>query len=70
MRVHALSTGTVRVKDAFINARTRPTRQLRLFEVHVETLERILAHGREHATVYLPTHDPESAQRLAGNTLL
>ena len=39
-------------------------------KVHVQTLERILAHGREHATVYLPSHDPESAQRLAGNTVL
>ena len=33
-------------------------------KVHVETLDRILAHGREHATVYLPSHDPESAARL------
>ena len=39
-------------------------------KVHVRTLERILAHGRDHPTVYLPSHDPESAARLAGNTLL
>ena len=31
MRIHALSTGTVRVKDSFLFARTGPTRQLRLF---------------------------------------
>lgn len=34
---------------------------------HVQTLETILAHCAEHPTVYLPTHDPESAQRLAGS---
>ena len=33
--------------------------------VHVATLERILAHCAEHPTVYLPSHDPESARRLA-----
>lgn len=31
MHVHALTTGTVRVKDAFLHARSGPTRQLRLF---------------------------------------
>ena len=30
-----------------------------------ETMERILAHARRHPTVYLPSHDPESATRLA-----
>ena len=39
-------------------------------QVHVETLDRILAHGREHPTVYLPAHDPDSAARLASGTLL
>ena len=34
--------------------------------VHVATLERILEHCADHATVYLPSHDPESAARLAG----
>ena len=34
-------------------------------KVHVATLERILAHCSEHPTVYLPSHDPESARRLA-----
>jgi len=33
--------------------------------VHVATLERILAHCEQHATVYLPSHDPESVARLA-----
>ena len=36
-------------------------------KVHVATLERILAHCAEHPTVYLPSHDPESAERLAGS---
>jgi len=36
-------------------------------KVHVATLERILAHCREHPTVYLPSHDPQSAARLAGS---
>lgn len=35
-------------------------------KVHVATLERILAHCAQHPTIYLPSHDPESAQRLAG----
>jgi N-acyl homoserine lactone hydrolase len=34
-------------------------------EVHVATLERILAHCTQHPTIYLPSHDPESAARLA-----
>jgi N-acyl homoserine lactone hydrolase len=38
--------------------------------VSVATMDAILAHGREHPTVYLPAHDPESAARLeAGATL-
>ena len=28
----------------------------------------ILAHASEHPTVYLPSHDPESAARLAART--
>jgi glyoxylase-like metal-dependent hydrolase (beta-lactamase superfamily II) len=35
-------------------------------EVHVATLERILAHCAQHQTIYLPSHDPDSATRLAG----
>jgi glyoxylase-like metal-dependent hydrolase (beta-lactamase superfamily II) len=35
--------------------------------VHVATLERILAHCAEHPTVYLPSHDPDSAERLSGS---
>lgn len=35
-------------------------------KVHVETLDRILEHCRRHPTVYLPSHDPDSAARLAG----
>jgi N-acyl homoserine lactone hydrolase len=38
--------------------------------VHRETMRRILDHAREHATVFLPTHDPESAARLAARTVL
>jgi glyoxylase-like metal-dependent hydrolase (beta-lactamase superfamily II) len=39
-------------------------------KVAVDTFDRILAHGREHPLVYLPSHDPESADRLAGSTVL
>jgi glyoxylase-like metal-dependent hydrolase (beta-lactamase superfamily II) len=39
-------------------------------KVHVETLDRILAHAREHPTVYLPSHDPESVARLQAGTTL
>jgi N-acyl homoserine lactone hydrolase len=35
-------------------------------KVHVATLETILAHCAQHRTVYLPSHDPDSAARLAG----
>jgi len=36
--------------------------------VHVATLETILAHCAQHPTVYLPSHDPDSAARLATGT--
>src|SRR4051794_2002431 len=39
-------------------------------KVHVQTLDRILAHGREHPTVYLPSHDPGSAARLEEREVL
>jgi N-acyl homoserine lactone hydrolase len=35
-------------------------------KAHVATLEVILAHCARHPTIYLPSHDPESAARLAG----
>jgi N-acyl homoserine lactone hydrolase len=35
-------------------------------KVHVATLTRILEHCSQHPTVFLPSHDPESAARLAG----
>jgi N-acyl homoserine lactone hydrolase len=38
--------------------------------VHVATLDRILAHAREHPTVYLPSHDIDSAARLRDGTTL
>src|SRR3954447_380915 len=34
-------------------------------KVHVDTLERILAHAADHPVVFLPSHDPQSAARLA-----
>ncbi len=37
-------------------------------KVHVATLETILAHCAQHPTVYLPSHDPDSAARLAAAT--
>jgi glyoxylase-like metal-dependent hydrolase (beta-lactamase superfamily II) len=39
-------------------------------KVHVATLKKIMAHGEEHPTVFLPSHDPESAARLAGSIVL
>ncbi len=36
-------------------------------QVHVRTLGRILAHCAEHPTVYLPSHDPQSVERLDGS---
>ena len=37
-------------------------------EVHVETLDTILAHCAEHPTVYLPSHDPDSLTRFTSAT--
>jgi N-acyl homoserine lactone hydrolase len=39
-------------------------------KVYVETIDRILAHGREQPTVFLPSHDPESVARLEAGTTL
>jgi N-acyl homoserine lactone hydrolase len=39
-------------------------------KVHVATLERIKAHCEQHPTIYLPSHDPESASRLAGSVVV
>jgi glyoxylase-like metal-dependent hydrolase (beta-lactamase superfamily II) len=38
--------------------------------VSIKTMETILAHAREHPTVYLPSHDPESVARLEAGTTL
>jgi glyoxylase-like metal-dependent hydrolase (beta-lactamase superfamily II) len=38
--------------------------------VSIETMKTILAHAREHPTVYLPSHDPESVARLRDHTTL
>jgi len=38
--------------------------------VHVATLETILEHCAKHPTVYLPSHDPDSAQRLRSSTVV
>jgi glyoxylase-like metal-dependent hydrolase (beta-lactamase superfamily II) len=38
--------------------------------VSVATIDRILAHAREHPTVFLPSHDPDSAARLRDGTTL
>jgi glyoxylase-like metal-dependent hydrolase (beta-lactamase superfamily II) len=37
-------------------------------KVHIATLDAILAHCARHPTVYLPSHDPGSAARLAAAT--
>jgi glyoxylase-like metal-dependent hydrolase (beta-lactamase superfamily II) len=36
--------------------------------VQVATIDRILEHAAQRPTVYLPSHDPESAARLAAGT--
>jgi N-acyl homoserine lactone hydrolase len=38
--------------------------------LHVETLEMIMAHCAQHPTVFLPSHDPDSAARLAAGTIV
>jgi N-acyl homoserine lactone hydrolase len=39
-------------------------------KAHVETLETILSHCAAHPTVYLPSHDPESAVRFLDSTVV
>lgn len=39
-------------------------------KVTIRTIDTILAHGREHPTVFLPSHDRESVARLAAGTTL
>jgi N-acyl homoserine lactone hydrolase len=39
-------------------------------EVHVATLDTILAHSTDHPTVYLPSHDPETLARFSAATLV
>ncbi len=39
-------------------------------KLHVETLKTIMAHCAQHPTVYLPSHDPQSAARLAGGVIV
>ena len=38
--------------------------------VNIATIDRVLAHAAEHPTVYLPAHDPESAQRLYSSSAI
>ncbi len=37
-------------------------------KVHIATLDTILTHCAQHPTVYLPSHDPDSAARFAAAT--
>jgi N-acyl homoserine lactone hydrolase len=37
-------------------------------EIHIATLETIMAHCAQHPTIFLPSHDLESAARLAAAT--
>jgi N-acyl homoserine lactone hydrolase len=39
-------------------------------QVSVATLEGIRKFARTHSTIYLPTHDPQSAARLANHGLV
>jgi N-acyl homoserine lactone hydrolase len=39
-------------------------------KVYIETLDRILTHGKKHQTVYLPSHDPQSVTRLKEREVL
>jgi glyoxylase-like metal-dependent hydrolase (beta-lactamase superfamily II) len=38
--------------------------------VAVDTMNMVLGHARQHPTVFLPSHDPESAARLQGTVAL
>jgi glyoxylase-like metal-dependent hydrolase (beta-lactamase superfamily II) len=66
---HVLLAGDASDSLAQLRAR-RPDAIAPKAKVYVQTLDRILAHGREHPTVFLPSHDPDSAARLAQRELL
>jgi glyoxylase-like metal-dependent hydrolase (beta-lactamase superfamily II) len=38
--------------------------------VTIATMKTILSYARQHPTVYLPAHDPQSAERLRAGTTL
>lgn len=66
---HVLLAGDATDSLEQLHAR-RPDAIAQKPKVYVETIDRILAHGREHPTVYLPSHDPESVARLRDGTTL
>lgn len=66
---HVLLAGDATDSLEQLHAR-RPDAIAQKPKAYVETIDRILAHGREHPTVYLPSHDPESIARLRNGTTL
>lgn len=64
MKIHAPRTGAVLEQ---LHAR-RAEAVAPDTEVHIATLDTILARCAQHPTVYLPSHDPDSSARLAAAT--
>jgi glyoxylase-like metal-dependent hydrolase (beta-lactamase superfamily II) len=62
--VHYFIAGDVTYKERTLISQTLegPSTEV---ESHRQTLRRVLDYVRQHPTVYLPSHDPASAQRLA-----
>jgi hypothetical protein len=84
MKIHALTTGAVRVKHSFLYPRQGPRRRLDLFlpgafsdplPIHCWATRPTrsssctrCAPTQSHPTIYLPSHDPDAAARFAEAT--
>jgi len=80
LKIHAIQTGTVRIKACQTVGRGRGfmrqvnilldrswTEALPIYSeaLSLQTMQRIIRYARSQPTVYLPAHDPESCDRLA-----
>ncbi len=62
--IHYFIAGDVSYKERTLVSQTLEGPSLEV-ELHRQTLRRVMDYCREYPTVYLPSHDPESARRLA-----
>jgi hypothetical protein len=68
MRIHAIQTGTVAITQNWRLGKGHGS--IRRLNTLLDTHRRILQSAQSTPTVYLPAHDPASAQRLAERRVL